>query len=86
VVRHSRAQKVRITVDETAIEILDDGRGCTGGPAGHGLTGLAERAAACGAILEAGPVSSGGAIELLEGFRLRVALPSPVAVGSGPAA
>jgi two-component system sensor histidine kinase DesK len=79
VVRHSRAQRVRISLDANAIEIVDDGRGCTGGPPGTGLAGLAERAAALGATLEAGPIQPGGAPGLLdggflEGFRLRVAV------------
>jgi two-component system, NarL family, sensor histidine kinase DesK len=74
VVRHSRAQRVRISLDANAIEIVDDGQGCSGGVAGTGLAGLAERAAALGATLEAGPITSVGTPGFLEGFRLRVAV------------
>ncbi|MFI6924436.1 sensor histidine kinase [Nonomuraea spiralis] len=84
VVRHSRARRCRIDlgVDDTAatVEIRDDGQGPgtpsgtpTGGPTGgNGLTGLAERIAAAGGRLEAGPLPGGG-------YRLhaRVPLESP---------
>ncbi len=76
VVRHSRAQRVRISLDANSIEIIDDGRGCAGGSPGTGLAGLAERAAACGATLEAGPLPVAGSTGFLEGFRLRVAVTS----------
>lgn len=69
VVRHSRAGRVRITVDARAIEIVDDGRGCIGGRGGHGLAGLAERASALGANVVAGPAEVNG---VPHGFRLRV--------------
>ncbi len=78
VVRHSSATKVRITLDATGIEIVDDGAGCpkpptqeTAGiaPSGHGLVGLAERADALGGRLFAGPVDGSG-------FRLRVEVPA----------
>jgi two-component system sensor histidine kinase DesK len=78
VVRHSRATQVRITVDGRAIEIVDDGRGCTGGTDGtdgtdgHGLAGLAERASAIGGKLVAGPADSAA---VPTGFRLRVEVP-----------
>jgi two-component system, NarL family, sensor histidine kinase DesK len=79
VVRHSRATKVRITLDATGIEIVDDGSGCTRAPtngqadmaSGHGLVGLAERADALGGRLFAGPVDAGAG-----GFRLRVEVPA----------
>jgi two-component system sensor histidine kinase DesK len=80
VVRHSRATKVRITLDATGIEIVDDGEGCpqpptheTAGVAtpGHGLVGLAERADALGGRLLAGPVDGSAS-----GFRLRVEVPA----------
>jgi two-component system sensor histidine kinase DesK len=78
VVRHSQARSVRITLDATGIEIVDDGSGCarTAGQlattdAGNGLAGLAERADALGGRLVAGPVDGSAA-----GFRLRVEVPA----------
>ena len=80
VVRHSRATKVRITLDATGIEIVDDGAGCPKPPTqetasvatlGHGLVGLAERADALGGRLVAGPVDGS-----TSGFRLRVEVPA----------
>src|SRR5450755_4048032 len=80
VVRHSRATKVRITLDATGIEIVDDGSGCPEPPtqetagvtaSGHGLVGLAERADALGGRLYAGPVDAAAG-----GFRLRVEVPA----------
>jgi len=72
VVRHSRAKRVRITLDGRAIEIVDDGSGAVAGCAdancGNGLSGLAERAASAGGKLVAGPANAGG-------FRLRVEVP-----------
>lgn len=73
VVRHSRAKQVRVTLCQRAIEIVDDGRGCAGeSTSGHGLAGLAERAAALGGRLIAGPAEAAGATQ---GFRLRVEVP-----------
>jgi two-component system sensor histidine kinase DesK len=71
VIRHSGASTCRIRLSESAIEIVDDGRGP--GPVlpgqahrqGSGLLGLRERAAALGSTVLAEPVSEGG-------FRLRV--------------
>lgn len=66
VVRHADARHVRITVSADALVVEDDGRGAGGaGTAGHGLTGLADRAREAGAVLEAGPRPGGG-------FRLAV--------------
>ncbi|MBB5964941.1 histidine kinase [Planomonospora venezuelensis] len=71
VIRHAGAAACRIGVrageEEVVLEIENDGSGGRG-ERGHGLNGLAERAAAAGALLEAGPVGGGG-------FRLRVAVP-----------
>jgi two-component system sensor histidine kinase DesK len=72
VIRHSGATRCRIRVSESAIEIVDDGRGP--GPVrpgqsdclGSGLLGLRERAAALGSTVLAEPASAAG------GFRLRV--------------
>jgi two-component system sensor histidine kinase DesK len=70
VVRHSRAQRVRVAVSPTSVEVVDDGSGCPGTVVGgHGLDGLRERLAAVGGRLEAGPVDSGG-------FRLFAEVPS----------
>jgi two-component system sensor histidine kinase DesK len=79
VVRHSKATSVRITLDATGIEIIDDGSGCAKKAngqfgtthAGNGLAGLAERADALGGRLVAGPVDGSAG-----GFRLRVELPA----------
>ena len=54
------------------VEIIDDGRGCNGQPGGTGLAGLAERAAALGGRLVAGPAD---AADQMHGFRLRVEVP-----------
>jgi two-component system, NarL family, sensor histidine kinase DesK len=78
IVRHSRATSVRITLDATNIEIVDDGPGLDdvaaaqlANTAGNGLAGLAERAAALGGRLVAGPIA---VADTVIGFRLRVDL------------
>ncbi len=74
VIRHSRARNcaIALTKDEHGFrtEITDDGIGSPPEPngSGSGLCGLAERVAASGGEVEAGPLSEGG-------FRLRVILP-----------
>jgi two-component system sensor histidine kinase DesK len=76
VLRHSQARRCTVSFrrddSSVAVEILDDGRGAGDrrgdGSAGSGLAGLAERVAARGGRLEAGPRGDGG-------FRLRVELP-----------
>jgi two-component system, NarL family, sensor histidine kinase DesK len=77
VIRHSGGHRCEIDVKHgdgaAAVEIRDDGQGDSAaqrGSAGHGLRGLAERAAAAGGTLEAGPRTGGG-------FRLAVSLPVP---------
>jgi signal transduction histidine kinase len=66
VVRHagSPTATVTVTYDGTGLEleIRDRGRGVpvAGEPAGHGITGMKERAAAVGGKLEAGPAPQGG--------------------------
>ena len=77
VIRHSRARSCAITLDERAgwvtLLIEDDGKGAeTPDAPGNGLRGLAERVAALGGELQAGPKVGGG-------YSLRVALP----VGGG---
>lgn len=93
VVRHSQARRVRITVDQRVIEVVDDGVGVpsavpdaalaasgSGERGGHGLLGLAERVAAAGGRLITGPADGFGA----PGFRLRVEVPA-LALTSGEA-
>ncbi|MFI6789094.1 sensor histidine kinase [Nonomuraea sp. NPDC050383] len=76
VLRHSGARRCGITVTydgaEATLEITDDGRGQVGSAAegeGNGLAGLAERVAAAGGTMAAGPVRGG--------FRLAVRVPAP---------
>ncbi len=81
-VRHSRASRVTVELTATGVEITDDGRGVdpSGAPAGHGLAGLAERAAPAGGRVVAGPRPDGG-------FRLRLEVPGARPEGlSAPAA
>ncbi|MBX6771801.1 MAG: sensor histidine kinase [Chloroflexi bacterium] len=79
IVRHSRAQhcavRFRVGDDAVAVEVLDDGCGSTAsgegsssGAGGSGLRGLAERLAAVGGVLEAGPLPA-------RGFSLRATIP-----------
>ncbi|MFB4301192.1 sensor histidine kinase [Actinomadura sp. NTSP31] len=84
IVRHARARRVTITVGraggEAALEIVDDGCGeaAAGHAPGHGLEGLAERVAAAGGTVSAGPRDGGG-------FRLALRVPlAPVAAGRAP--
>jgi two-component system sensor histidine kinase DesK len=64
VIRHSNARLCEIRADARGVEVVDDGVGATGGAGGpgpgHGLAGLAERAAGAGARLTAGPRPRGG--------------------------
>ena len=78
VIRHSHARTCRIEVgrdDSRAYtEIVDDGRGASGGSPGNGLRGLTERMAAVDGTVRAGPAKGGG-------YRLAVDLPlDPVPV------
>jgi two-component system sensor histidine kinase DesK len=78
VIRHSGARHCTIAVRRTdgvvSAEVMDNGSGSPGlgetplDAGRNGLTGLAERAAANGGCLDAGPRATGG-------FRLRVSLP-----------
>lgn len=67
VLRHAGASHVVVTVTADSLVVDDDGRGPGDARhgAGHGLTGLAARARAAGAVLETGPGPLGG-------FRLAV--------------
>jgi two-component system sensor histidine kinase DesK len=66
VVRHSRAASCTVRLSASSIEIVDDGVGGTAS-AGNGLTGLRERVAAAGGIVDASPLRP-------KGWRLRVSL------------
>ena len=63
VLRHSgaRAVQVRLALEEERlrIEVHDDGRGGAA-PAGHGITGMVERARLLGGTVQAGPAPGGG--------------------------
>jgi signal transduction histidine kinase len=79
-VRHAAATMVTVSVcrdgADLVVEVSDDGRAPSGpapGP-GHGIAGMAERAAALGGELVAGRAPVGG-------FRVRARLP----IGEGPA-
>jgi two-component system sensor histidine kinase DesK len=71
VVRHARAHSCTVLLSPSAVEIVDDGAGNPRAdglmPAGNGLSGLRERAAAAGGTVDAGPRQAGG-------WRLRVTL------------
>ncbi|MGW6278530.1 sensor histidine kinase [Kribbella sp. NPDC055071] len=55
--------------DALSVQVVDHGTGCPGTPRpGHGLTGLRERVALYGGVLEAGPLPG-------KGFRVRAELP-----------
>jgi two-component system sensor histidine kinase DesK len=84
VIRHGNARRTTVRIrreaTEVQLEIVNDGRGDGAWPGsrseatrgGTGLAGLAERVAAIGGRLEAGPGSE-------EGYRLAVVLPVPEA-------
>lgn len=63
VVRHAAASRAAIVIaygtDQLEITVDDDGRGVTG-PAGNGIRGMRERAAALGGSLDVGPSPLGG--------------------------
>jgi len=60
VVRHAEATRCLIEVDEHRVEVRDDGIGVGAGGPGRGLTGLAERVAAAGGVIEIAAVPGGG--------------------------
>ncbi|MFE6976863.1 sensor histidine kinase [Streptomyces sp. NPDC057682] len=72
VVRHAGARTARVVLDHGSealtVTVTDDGRG-PGGGAGHGLTGIRERAAAHGGTARTGPGPDG------RGFRVEVIIP-----------
>lgn len=59
ILRHARARTVRITMAPGVVAIEDDGRGARG-PAGSGLRGMSERAAAAGGVLVVEDAPTGG--------------------------
>jgi two-component system sensor histidine kinase DesK len=82
VIRHSQARSCEVRVSPSCVEIIDDGHG-SAAPAGNGLSGLHERAAAAGGGVDAGPVQP-------TGWRLRVWVPAedtpPAVDGTGAGA
>jgi len=72
VIRHSGARRCEVRLGQSWIEVRDDGTGAHGDcTSGHGLAGLAERLAAVGGSLTAGPATDGG-------FVVRASVPSVV--------
>jgi two-component system sensor histidine kinase DesK len=70
VVRHAHASTCAVRLSASSVEILDDGVGAGRDEArcaGNGLSGLRERVAALGAVIDAGPRQP-------RGWRLRVSL------------
>ncbi|MFF2773707.1 sensor histidine kinase [Streptomyces sp. NPDC058052] len=83
-VRHSGARSATVRIERAAgrltVLVRDDGRGPATGagrPAGHGLAGIKERAAAHGGSARVGPGPDG------RGFEVLVALPVQDAVEAG---
>jgi signal transduction histidine kinase len=68
--------ELRYSDDELRVRVRDNGPGPPGGgpPAGHGLLGMRERAAAVGGRLQAGPATVGG-------FMVEATLPAKAEVG-----
>jgi two-component system sensor histidine kinase DesK len=59
VIRHSGASRCEVRLTSSSVEVSDDGHGA-GDASGNGLSGLADRAAAAGASLDAEPLAGGG--------------------------
>ena len=77
VIRHADTAHAAVRLsygdDVLVVEVCDEGRGGTANGHGNGLAGMAERAAALGGTLDAGPRPGGG-------FRVHARLPR----GAGP--
>jgi len=69
IVRHAHASSCAIRLSASSVEITDDGVGGAA-PPGNGLSGLRERVAAAGGVVDAGPLEP-------TGWRLRVQLAGP---------
>ena len=69
IVRHAHASSCAIRLSASGVEITDDGVGGAA-PPGNGLSGLRERVAAVGGVVDAGPLEP-------RGWRLRVQLAGP---------
>jgi two-component system, NarL family, sensor histidine kinase DesK len=67
IVRHAHASSCAVRLSPCSVEIVDDGIGGTA-PPGNGLSGLCERVAAAGGVVDAGPLQP-------RGWRVRVSLP-----------
>jgi len=66
VIRHSRAAACSVHMSPTAVRVIDDGQGAPETPdAGHGLTGLRERAAALGATVTTRNTEPGFVLEVV---------------------
>ncbi|MGW1115507.1 sensor histidine kinase [Streptomyces tanashiensis] len=80
VVKHARARVVDVRLVHAdgvlRVTVTDDGRGPQGGPGGHGLVGIRERAGAHGGTAETGPGPDG------RGFEVRVLLPVAETAGT----
>ena len=68
--RHSGAERIELTLDETGagraeLRVADDGRGLDGADEGGGLRGMRERALLAGGVLELGDAPGGGALVTL---------------------
>jgi len=83
VLRHSGATtcsfRIRAGLAAASVEIVDNGRGGSPGPGGHGLVGLGERVTAAAGSMSAGPGEGGG-------FRLHVSVPVSAASTSDSSA
>ncbi|WP_455569674.1 sensor histidine kinase [Streptomyces roseolus] len=84
-VRHAGARAATVRIERAAglltVVVRDDGRGprpAPGRPAGHGVTGIRERAAAHGGTATAGPGPDGTGFEV----RAELPVPSPAEVGT----
>ncbi|MEU5692895.1 histidine kinase [Actinosynnema sp. NPDC020468] len=64
VLRHADARRCEVRLGDRWLEVRDDGRGTGTGVPGTGLRGLAERLAAVGGTVDAGPLGE-------RGYRLR---------------